>query len=76
WRSISTDEGRTFSQPELTNLRNPNAGVHLTMSTSGRLLLAYNDSCARTVIQCRCTDCARVCFSSYYSWELDETVYI
>lgn len=44
WRSISTDEGRTFSRPELTNLRNPNAGVHLTMSASGRLLLAYNDS--------------------------------
>ena len=45
WRSRSQDEGRTWSPPELTNLRNPGSPVALGLSAqSGRLMIAYNDS--------------------------------
>lgn len=45
WRAVSRDEGRTFTEPMQTNLRNPYAGVDLGLSsTSARLLIVYNDS--------------------------------
>ncbi|MFQ6076043.1 MAG: exo-alpha-sialidase, partial [Candidatus Bathyarchaeia archaeon] len=44
WRSISSDEGQSFSPPELTTLRNPHSGIDIALSTTGRLLITYNDS--------------------------------
>lgn len=45
WRAISSDECKTFSGPFQTNLRNPDAGIDISMSPlSERLLIAYNDS--------------------------------
>ena len=45
WRASSSDEGRTFSAPVQTSLRNPYAGVDIGFShTSQRLLVVYNDS--------------------------------
>lgn len=45
WRSVSDDECLNFSPPERTNLRNPHAGTDVALSsTSGRLLVAFNDS--------------------------------
>ena len=48
WRALSKDEGRTWSGPTKTNLRNPHAGIDIGWSTtSDRLLLVYNDSYAQ-----------------------------
>lgn len=45
WRAVSSDGGRTFSEPKATNLRNPHAGIDVCLSTTtDRILLAYNDS--------------------------------
>lgn len=45
WRSDSASGPTGFQQPTATFLRNPNAGVDAAVSrTSGRLLLAFNDS--------------------------------
>ena len=44
WRSQSSDGGRTFSHPVLTNLRNPHSAVDIAVGQSGRLLILYNDS--------------------------------
>jgi len=44
WRSESEDNGRTFTEPVLTNLRNPHAGIEIATGQSGRLLVLYNDS--------------------------------
>ena len=44
WRSESEDGGRTFSEPMLTNLRNPYSAVDIAVGQSRRLLIAYNDS--------------------------------
>jgi hypothetical protein len=53
WRAVSTDECRTFSGPVKTNLRNPHAGVDVGFSqTTGRLLIAYNDSYAQRTPLC------------------------
>ncbi len=42
-RSISTDNGRTWSPAESTDLPNPGAGIELISLKSGELLLVYND---------------------------------
>jgi len=44
WRSVSKDEGESWSPPELTNLRNPHSGIDIALGFSRRLLIAYNDS--------------------------------
>jgi BNR repeat protein len=45
WSAVSSDECRTFSEPEQTNLRNPHTGIDIGISAvSDRLLVAYNDS--------------------------------
>lgn len=53
WHAVSFDECKTFSGPFLTNLRNPDAGVDISLSrSSGRLLIAYNDSYRQRVPLC------------------------
>jgi len=42
--SFSYDNGRIWSKPEKTSLRNPNSAVELIRLNDGRLLLVYNDS--------------------------------
>lgn len=44
WQSTSLDRGETWSAPTLTTLRNPNSGIDLLKTQSGRLVLAFNDS--------------------------------
>jgi predicted neuraminidase len=45
WRSESNDGGRTFSEPVLTNLRNPHSAIDICYNPEEQnLLLAYNDS--------------------------------
>jgi predicted neuraminidase len=44
WRAESHDGGETWSQPEPTQLPNPNAGLDLLRLNSGSLVLAYNPS--------------------------------
>lgn len=45
WRSESTDGGRTFTKPVLTNLRNPDSAVDIAFDADkGYFLIAYNDS--------------------------------
>ena len=44
WQSESSDKGRTFTDPAPTNLRNPHAGIEIATGSSGRLVIAYNDS--------------------------------
>jgi predicted neuraminidase len=43
-QSISTDNGETWSTPEMTVLKNPGSGIAMTKLNSGRLLLAFNDT--------------------------------
>lgn len=52
WRSISRDQGRTWSPPKQTNLRNPHSGVDIKLGASNRLLIAYNDSYLRRTPLC------------------------
>ena len=42
--ALPHDDCRTWSEPVVTNLRNPNAGIDIALGKSGRLLLTYNDS--------------------------------
>jgi len=44
WQSCSSDKGRTWSEPNRTDLYNPNARIDLTRLASGRLALAFNDA--------------------------------
>lgn len=43
-RSVSTDHGATWSEPEASELRNPGAGIAMTKLKSGRVLLVFNDT--------------------------------
>jgi hypothetical protein len=53
WRAVSSDECRTWSGPVQTNLRNPNAGIDISLSRSSeRLLITYNDSYRQRVPLC------------------------
>lgn len=44
WRSESTDRGRTWSAPELTDLPNPNSGTDMVRLSNGHVVLALNDA--------------------------------
>jgi predicted neuraminidase len=44
WRSVSLDNGHTWSTPERTELPNPNAGIDVVSLTAERLALAFNDA--------------------------------
>lgn len=45
WRSESKDGGRSFTEPFLTNLRNPHSAVDIAFDAENEyLLIAYNDS--------------------------------
>jgi len=45
WRSESKDGGKTFTEPFLTNLRNPHSAVDIAFDADNNyLLIAYNDS--------------------------------
>ncbi len=45
WRSESGDGGRTFTNPVLTNLRNPHSAIDIAYDPERQqLLIAYNDS--------------------------------
>ena len=43
-RSESRDRGRTWSEPELTDLKNPSSAVDLHRLRNGHLVLAFNDN--------------------------------
>ncbi|MFC1613739.1 exo-alpha-sialidase [Gemmatimonadota bacterium] len=43
WRTESSDNGRTWSEPLPTGLKNPGGPVELLKLANGHLLLAYND---------------------------------
>mmetsp|Transcript_19155 Transcript_19155/g.53408 ORF Transcript_19155/g.53408 Transcript_19155/m.53408 type:complete len:508 (-) Transcript_19155:188-1711(-) len=44
WRSMSKDQGRTWSEPEPTRLPNPNSKVHMIrLQNSSHLVLAFNN---------------------------------
>ncbi len=51
-KTVSDDDCRTFSAPVVTNLRNPNSGVDIKVSRSGKLLITYNDSYALRLPLC------------------------
>jgi hypothetical protein len=66
WRAASSDECRTFSGPEETNLRNPDAPVDICLSrTSGGLVIAYNDSYRQ-----RMPLCAGISFYEGQTWRV------
>jgi len=44
WKSISLDNGRNWTTPELTKIPNPNSAVEMVMLDNGNIVLAYNDS--------------------------------
>lgn len=44
WRAVSNDNGRTWSKPELTDMKNPNAAAEIVRLTNGHVVLAFNDS--------------------------------
>ncbi|MDZ7262479.1 MAG: exo-alpha-sialidase [candidate division KSB1 bacterium] len=44
WKSSSEDNGRTWSKPELTNIKNPNSACDLVRLKNGHLVLVFNDS--------------------------------
>jgi len=44
WFARSADEGDSWSSVVATNLRNPGSGVDVASSSSGRLLIVFNDS--------------------------------
>lgn len=43
-RSESHDEGRTWTPPEKTDFKNPDAGIAMTRLANGHLLLVFNDT--------------------------------
>jgi predicted neuraminidase len=43
-KSVSTDGGLNWSNPETTEFPNPEAGIAMTKLSSGNLVLVYNDS--------------------------------
>lgn len=44
WRSVSTDDGMTWSRCEPTDLPNPNSGFDLARMDTGQLALVFNNS--------------------------------
>jgi len=44
WKSISSDNGKYWTDPELTTIPNPNAAAEMVMLNSGNIVLTYNDS--------------------------------
>ena len=44
WKSVSLDNGRTWSSAMATSLRNPNSAVELVKLASGNIALAFNDT--------------------------------
>jgi predicted neuraminidase len=44
WQSESFDNGRTWSEPGRTRLRNPSSAVELKKLRNGHVVLAFNDS--------------------------------
>ena len=47
WRTSSSDNGETWETPNPTHLPNPNSGIDLLRTQSGRLILAYNPSASQ-----------------------------
>ncbi len=43
YKTVSTDQGETWSVPEYTNLPNPGAGIEAIRLKSGRWAMIYND---------------------------------
>lgn len=43
WASTSEDGGETWSPCEKTGLKNPNSGIDMTKTTTGRLVLVFNN---------------------------------
>lgn len=46
WKAVSEDGGMTWSEPAATDLPHDNSGFDLARLTSGRLVLAFNDTSA------------------------------
>jgi len=44
WKSVSLDDGRTWSSASPTPLRNPNSAIELVKLASGNIALAFNDT--------------------------------
>ncbi|MFQ6095751.1 MAG: exo-alpha-sialidase [Candidatus Bathyarchaeia archaeon] len=44
WESTSTNNGRTWTPASKTHLRNPNSGIEMIRTSSGNLVLAFNDT--------------------------------
>jgi len=42
--SVSGDNGRTWSEPELTELKSPSSGIAMTKLDSGRVVVIFNDT--------------------------------
>lgn len=47
WKSVSVDQGQTWSSAELLELPNPNAGIDLAELPNGHLVLAFNNSATK-----------------------------
>lgn len=47
WKSVSADQGQTWSPAELLELPNPNAGIDLAQLPNGHLALVFNHSAQR-----------------------------
>ncbi|MFQ6096598.1 MAG: exo-alpha-sialidase [Armatimonadota bacterium] len=47
WMARSPDNGRTWTRPERTSLRNPNSAADVVRLHNGHLALAFNDSSTR-----------------------------
>ena len=45
-RSVSKDNGRTWTAPEKTTLPNNNSAIQVLRLSDGRLVMVFNDSCA------------------------------
>jgi len=43
WRTVSADNGRTWSEPRKTELKNPGGPIELLKLNNGHLVLAFND---------------------------------
>ena len=47
WKSVSADQGQTWTPAELMDLPNPDAGIDLAQLPNGHLVLAFNNSSKR-----------------------------